>query len=73
MSKIIFEFPKDGPQDFYSSEGYAEMQVIDGKLELDTEPGEALLNLINRFEGKRVVVEEKKTKAKSEISKKDDS
>jgi hypothetical protein len=65
---IVFEFPEDGPQDFYSAEGYAEISVSNGKLMLEDEPGEALLNLIKKFEGKRVEAEAKPktTKAKAE-------
>ena len=68
---ITYEFPKDGPQNFYSAEGYVEMQVIDGRLVLDQEPGETLLNLIKKFEGERIVKDkEAKSKTVTKLSSK---
>ena len=66
---IIYEFPKDGPQDFYSASGFTDMQVVNGVLRLDDEPGEALMGLINQFEGK--LVAEEKPKAKTSKTKED--
>lgn len=63
MMKIIYEFPEDGPQNFYTASGFVNMQVVNGKLELETEPGEALLALIEQYEGKRA--EDKKPKIKA--------
>ena len=50
MAKIVYEFEI---QNFSIAEGYTHFEVRHGRLELDKEPGPALLALIERYEGKR--------------------
>ena len=57
---ITFEFPEWGPQNFYSAEGYASINVLAGKLKLEAEPDAATLHLIEKFHGQRVEPEASK-------------
>ena len=63
---IVYEF--DIPN-FFTAEGDARFQVVDGKLELENEPGDALKALIEKFGGK--LVEQKKRTKKSSAKNKD--
>lgn len=73
---IVYEFPLD---EFNAREGYAQIAVRDGKLELQHEPDELLLSLIMKYGGKlaedkpaaKQTKVETKTAAKAEAKTKD--
>mgnify|MGYP001595889067 FL=1 len=58
--KIVFTFPI---KNFYSAYGYAEISVVDGRLELEAEPDGTMLHLIEQYGGKREVAVSQEIKA----------
>lgn len=61
---IVYEFPTY--KNFSASEGYANIQVVEGKLKLSKEPDTATLNLIEMHGGKEVQIN-KVTRKRKEV------
>jgi hypothetical protein len=61
---IIYKFPE---KNFSASEGYANIQVVNGDLKLKAKPDEATLALIKKFGGTEV--KQKKATSKRKVVK----